>query len=171
MSRDARFVPGVMFDWMGTLYDPEAEELYPGVIEVLEHLKVAYYRRGIVSIVRIDIKKECLDQIERTGASSYVSDVLVTRERDKFFVCNELLNLWGIDPQYLYVVDDRCAPRRSLHWGSIVGANLVWMRRGRYKDEMPIGYEVTHVITDIRELPAVLNLPPIAICRRRNSLN
>jgi FMN phosphatase YigB (HAD superfamily) len=142
----------IIFDWGGTLHDPMAKELFPGTVEVLDKLSKAY-TLALVSLAKSQPYAERMKSIEENGIVPYFKKILVDEE-DKDDLYEKLVRDFNMKPENIAVVDDRTI--RGIAWGNRRGTMTVWVKRGRFANELPneITGEPTHTIEDLNELLA-----------------
>ncbi len=127
----------VIFDYNRTLFDPESNRLYSGAVDVLEKLK-GRFRLALVA--KGDAAR--LKQIEELGLVKYFKCIVVNKEKGLDDYKRTMATL-GVEPGEAYVVGDRVA--EEIRMGNTLGAVTVWLRNGKFKDELP---------KDKNELPA-----------------
>lgn len=135
-----------IFDWKRTLYDPESAELTEGVIELLEHLNQENSNRLIlVGKGSDDMHRE----VKRLGVGNYFADIKF-QEGDKdtsLFI--EFID--KNDPKNTVFVGDRA--RSELAVGNSLGATTIWVKQGKFSEELPIDpvYVPTHTVCSLGE--------------------
>ena len=129
-------IEAIIFDWGRTLYDSEREALFPEVPGLLPHLARSY-RLAIVSLVSSDYERRAAERraaLRAMGLEPYFAAVrFVAADKDRAYT--ETLAELGVGPAAVAIVDDRA--RRGIAWGNRHGATTVWLRRGRFADEIP----------------------------------
>ena len=144
----------IIFDWGRTLYDPDAKSLLSGASETLQILK----RKHLLAVVALasdgDIERR-QRALKESGIETLFSLVLFGAE-NKDALYKQALNDLQINPSEVVIVDDRVI--RGVRWGNQNGAKTIWLRRGKFSEELPDADtgEPTHTITDISELVGLL---------------
>lgn len=118
----------VIFDYNRTLFNPENNELYPAVVEVLEKLKGRF---KLALVAKGDADR--LKQIEELGLANYFECIIVNKEKGLGDYKKTMEKL-GVEPEEAYVVGDRVA--EEIKMGNLLGAVTVWFRNGKFKDEL-----------------------------------
>ena len=153
-----RHVEGLIFDWGRTLYDPEAGAPFPDAPLVLDAL-AATYRRAIVSLVsgddyraRVAARHDVLR--EHDLARHFAAILFGQSDKDRLY--REALALLALTPAKVAVIDDRVI--RGVAWGNRHGATTIWLRNGKFRDEVPSTQTgtPTHTICRLEELPGLL---------------
>ncbi|MBP6883565.1 MAG: HAD hydrolase-like protein [Microgenomates group bacterium] len=118
----------IIFDWKRTLYDPDSQKLCEGAVELLKYL----------SLQKIDLvlvgkgQPNTIQDVIRLGLSQYFSKIFFVgtlKSKDIFspFITNPPLDT--------YVVGDRI--RSEIILGKELGTTTVWIRLGKFADEVP----------------------------------
>lgn len=124
----------VIFDYGRTLYDQEGGKFFPEVRKILEYLHPKY-RLAIVSITNEGAPPEArLKALEKAGIRKFFSTIFF-HEKDKDELLERVLQETGVKPSELILVDDRA--KRSITWGNKRGAITIWLRKGRFAQELP----------------------------------
>lgn len=154
-------IDAIIFDWGRTLYDSEVGALFPEVPELIPRLARSY-RLAIVSLVSGDYAARSaarLAMLRDSGLESHFAAVrFVASDKDRAY--DETLAELGVAPSAVAIVDDRA--RRGIAWGNRHGATTIWLRRGRFADELPDAAtgDPTHTLGAIGELAALLLRDP-----------
>jgi len=145
----------IIFDWGRTLYDPETDGLFVGVAELVPEL-AKYYSLVLVSLAKNDSPEERRRKIEESGIAKHFKLVLVGGE-DKDEMYEKVLKELAVTPENIVVVDDRML--RGIAWGNRRGARTVWLRKGKFSDELPTE-ETGHPTFTVSDITEVKNLLP-----------
>lgn len=147
----------IIFDWGRTLYDPDAEDLFAGVREILPELAIGH-RLFIVSLAskgadEIVRRKE---MIKDFGIEEYFDDIFFAKE-DKDFLYEELYQKHALLPNETAIIDDRMI--RGVAWGNRQGATTVWFRNGKFANEIPTKEtgDPTYIISQFTELENIFS--------------
>ncbi len=163
-------IKAIIFDWGRTLYDSDAGMLFPGVHALLSALS-RRYALAVVSLVTGDYTARVAERREilrHVGLDRFFSLLLfVPTNKDAAYA--EALVTLGVQANEIAIVDDRA--RRGIAWGNRHGATTIWLRRGRFADELPDAEtgEPDHTLAEIGELGPLLLLRPTQLPRQRIS--
>ncbi len=142
-----------IFDFKWTLFEPEAANLYPISIGILEQLKQQY---KLVLITQagenIEARK---NEVARLGLEKYFETVKIIRKKD-IGVFKDILAEFNVESNDVFVVDDKVTA--GITFGNTLGMNTIWVRQGKNKNLLPSQKteEADHTIEGISELPALL---------------
>ncbi len=122
----------VIFDYTNTLYDVDNDKLYPEVVGVLKELQKRGVKLAVVS--RAPNLEERLKEFKDLDLNKYfqVVDVVLRGETKE---PKNTLDKLGVKADNCLVVGDRV--RSEILEGNKIGCKTVWIRRGRFRDEMP----------------------------------
>lgn len=125
-------IKAVIFDYSWTLYNPETDSLYPGVIELLKKLHKSGYKLAVISKAG-DISKR-LDEMAGMGLSKYFEVIeAVSIGQAKEF--SSVLKKLGVKGKECLVVGDRI--KSEISEGNKIGATTVWFKNGEFTFEEP----------------------------------
>lgn len=151
-------VAGLIFDWGRTLHDPDAGAPFPDAPPVLTAL-AATYRLAIVSLVSGDdygaiVAARHAVLREHDLTRHFAAILFGQGDKDRLY--REALGLLALAPAHVAVIDDRVV--RGIAWGNRHGATTVWLRNGKFRDEVPSDATgiPTHTICRLGELPDLL---------------
>jgi len=151
-------VVGVIFDWGRTLYDPDVGAPFPDAPLVPASL-AATYRLAIVSLVSGDdytargaARHAVLEEYDL--ARHFAAILFGQENKDRLY--REALDRLALPPTRVAVIDDRVI--RGVAWGNRHGAMTIWLRKGKFRDELPSGQAglPTHTIHQLTELLGLL---------------
>jgi FMN phosphatase YigB (HAD superfamily) len=154
-------IKAIIFDWARTLYDPETNQEFSNAVDILEYCTQKKYRLALVSLVT---KKENLpgtsletrnQQIKTSPLSKYFEKILTT-EDDKNSILDETVKHFGLSNSEILIVDDRTI--RGILYGNQRGISTVWLRRGKFANELPNEEtgQPTYTIHSLTELKNIL---------------
>ncbi len=144
----------IIFDWGRTLYDNDANALFPETIRLLQYL-APKYTLAIVSLA-LDGDFERRQKIMREhDLERYFASILFTAT-DKDALYAKTLGQLGIAPQETVIVDDRMV--RGIAWGNHHGTTTIWLQKGKFAEELPneTTGQPTHIIHNLAELYSIL---------------
>lgn len=136
----------VIFDYNRTLFDPDSNQLFPGVIGLLGRLKA---KLKLALVAKGDDSRR--NQIQELGIEEYFDVIIVNQSKstDDYKNCMEKM---GVNPAEAYVVGDRVY--EEIKMGNSLGAVTVWLKAGKFRDEPPRSPEEQpkFIISDLDEL-------------------
>lgn len=114
----------VIFDFMRTLYDPDADGLMKGALELLTTLKGLGVRMVLVSMADGYDRKA---QLQRLGLDSFFEEVHIVprKDEDLFEYC---IASFGLPNESIAVVGDH--PFKEIAIGNRLGLFTIWLRGG-----------------------------------------
>ena len=148
----------VIFDWGRTLYDTDRAALFPAAAGVVEQLSARYTLAIVALITRGDVAAGAEERRVILWASwleRHFSALLFARE-DKDSLYPLALRRLRLSPGEVAIVDDRVI--RGVRWGNRAGATTIWLRRGKFAQEVPDEETgaPTHTIADLGQLLEIL---------------
>ncbi len=140
-------IEGILFDWVGTLYERNKGP-YSDANRALKELKKKY-TLGLVTLSKNRSQRTL--QIGTSGLMPYFRCVLIVEQKtpEKLLECMEEM---GTTPETTAIVDDRTI--RGIQAGNEIGCPTYWIRRGDYAHETPTDEtgEPDHIITTVADL-------------------
>lgn len=135
------------------MHDPETDTLFPGVFELIRELSKDYLL-VLISLAVTASSEKRRESIEESGIAKYFKLILVNEENKDEMYERALAEL-GVKPEEVAVVDDQVC--RGIRWGNSRGAMTIWLKRGKFADELPTKEtgDPAQVIGDIRELSPI----------------
>jgi len=119
----------IIFDYNRTIYDPESGSQYPEVQDLLAELR----KRGFKTFLISKGDEERRMQITELGLLSLFDDITVVKEKSR----EDFQRYIELCPAgtKVYVVGDRV--RKEIRFGNELGAKTVWLKKGKFSDELP----------------------------------
>lgn len=154
-------IRGIIFDWGGTLWNNENDQLFPDAKEILEYLKQKGYRISLLSRIQPEsgIWHETFDgrrkRIKDAGFESYFDKVEISTKKEREEI-DSINQLWNFDCKNLLSVGDRV--RVDVKLANEIGMQSVWFRKGRYA-EMFLTSETgapNYIISSLSELRSIV---------------
>ncbi len=144
----------IFFDWGRTLYDPETEELFDGVPNLLEELSKKYLL-VVISLAANEPVEARRARVENSGVMRKFKLISIGAE-DKDEMYEKALSDLGITARDVVVVDDRVV--RGIAWGNQHGAQTIWVKKGKFSGEVPTQEtgEPNFIVTDIKNIKELL---------------
>lgn len=147
----------VIFDWGSTLFNSEEDALFSETKPTLEYLHSKGFSMAIVSLATAGPTKieERLNIIKQEKLEKYFESIKFNiSNKDQMY--QDTLTELKVDPADVVIVDDRVV--RGISWGNAHGCKTVWLRQGRFANELPNEFtgEPEYVIHTIGELSSVL---------------
>ena len=141
----------IVFDWGRTLFDNDANALFPDTKELLAHLAMKY----TLTIVSIS-KPEHIEHRERVinehSLRPVFASIMFVGSNEKDAAYAKTLQQLGVAPQETVIVDDRVV--RGIAWGNRNGGTTIWLKKGKFGNELPNEKTgtPTHTIHELKEL-------------------
>ena len=144
----------IIFDWGRTLFDNDNNMLFPETKELVAHL-AKNYTLAIVSLAKDGDFERRWRVIRNENLEPHFASILFTAG-DKDALYAETLTELAVAPQDTTIVDDRTL--RGIAWGNKNGARTIWVKKGKFADELPneTTGEPTHTIRRLDELYSIL---------------
>lgn len=117
----------IIFDFNRTLYQPELGRLIPKTKTVLAQLKKRGYKLILVARAAPGRKK----LIKQLGITRYFNKIITTSNKSQAL----FKNLASNRPVSCIVVGDRI--KKEIAIGNSLKMTTVWLRQGRFRNEMP----------------------------------
>lgn len=123
-------ISSVIFDWKRTLYDPDSRALLEGAREILATL----HKHSLPLTLVGKGGNDMYDEVKRLNVGHYFENVVFqegTKEDSLFkpFVSKP-------HPSSVLFIGDRI--KSELAAGKRLGATTIWVRQGKFADEMPV---------------------------------
>lgn len=136
----------IIFDYYRTLFNPDTDSLYAGVIEVVKKLS---QKNDLFLVSRNEPGRAT--RLKEFGIHKYFQKSIFVEEKTK--EAFETLAKKGIRT---IVVGDRV--KQEIALGNQLGLTTVWVRQGKFADELPSveGERPNYMIQDIRELTDII---------------
>lgn len=136
----------IIFDYNRTIFNPDTNNLYDGVLEILKKLSINH---ELLLVSKNELTRD--DTINKLGISSYFRKIVLVEEKTKKI----FTDLVG-DSKDVLVVGDRI--KGEIYLGNLLGLNTIWIRQGKFsnetfstEDEKP-----DYIINDIKELLEII---------------
>ena len=136
----------IIFDYNRTIFNPETQELYPGVFELLNYL---YNRHDLFLISHIEKGRE--DVISGFGIEKFFKKIIFA-ESKSIQIFSEIIKT---KTKQTIIVGDRI--RGEIAIGNELRCITVWLKQGKFKEEGPRNKreKPTYTINDISELKEI----------------
>lgn len=124
-------IKGVIFDWIGTLYERD-KGLFPDSERVVIELSGRGYKLGLVSLAKDEEARD--REIIASGIHHYFAAVIVSDKKTpaQYMQCMDEMKT---APEDTSIVDDRT--RRGIQIGNKLGCRTFWISEGEYAHELP----------------------------------
>ncbi len=115
---------GIIFDWVGTLYQFDGKGLFPYSERVLRKLH-RDYRLSLIPVTKFDID-ERLKEIRGSGLSQYFRNIIIDiiRYPEQYLDCMKKM---GTNPKTTLIVSDKV---ENIELGNRLGCETIWIRSG-----------------------------------------
>ncbi len=136
-----------IFDWKRTLYNTDTAKLIEGAVELLEYLSQENGSRLILVGKGSD---DTHREVKRLGVESYFTDIKFQEGDKDTALFTDFVDVNS--PKDTIFIGDRA--RSELAVGNSLGATTIWVRQGKFSDELPENpaYEPTHIVGSLREV-------------------
>ena len=124
-------IEGIIFDWIGTLYERNKGP-FPFSEKVLRELKKKY-KLGLISLAKHDRDKR-EKEIKDSDLTKYFDFIMIdnTKHSYQYKLC---MTQMKTTPENTAIVDDRVI--RSIKTGNGLGCQTYWIQKGEYEKELP----------------------------------
>jgi FMN phosphatase YigB (HAD superfamily) len=146
-------IKAAIFDYGQTIHDPDSDQLFPNVTDVIEYLKKNNIKLALVS--RTEDVEGRHKNIKRLGLDKHFDLIKVFPVHiAKNF--SEVLDNLKVLPHETLVIGDRI--KSEITEGNKVGATTIWLRHGKWHDEEPENEKEkpVHTIHSMKELLELL---------------
>ncbi len=147
----ATFQRGIIFDWIGTLYEHNHGQAEHA--EAMLDLLSGAYSLSLISLSKDIPARE--KEITSSGLRPYFKHIIVARQKlpEQYEKCMEVM---GTTAQTTWIVDDRT--KRGIAIGTKLGCKTIWLQNGEYAHELPDATtgKPTKVIHNLQELTSIL---------------
>jgi ribonucleotide monophosphatase NagD (HAD superfamily) len=118
----------LIFDWKRTLYNPDTKELEAGAKEILKFCNENGFPLYLVGKGGRDMHAE----VGRLGISGNFVEIVFWEGAKEDGVFKQFMSS---DPRETLFIGDRIQSELAL--GKSLGATTLWVRQGKFSDEMP----------------------------------
>jgi FMN phosphatase YigB (HAD superfamily) len=135
----------IIFDWKRTLYNPDDKNLIDGAVAILKFFKDKGMYIAVVGKGNTDMYKE----VERLGVSPYFNHVAFREGTKDIELFEEVVDIAG-SGETLFIGD---RVRSELEVGNRLGCRTVWIKQGKFADEVPENshQEPTYTVASLKE--------------------
>ena len=119
-------ITSIIFDWKRTLYDPENGVLLEGAEEILEKHKIPLILVGKGGT-------EMYDEVKRLGIAHHFKHIVFQEGAKEDTLFKPFIP--ESNSSSVLFIGDRI--RSELAVGKRLGATTIWVRQGKFADEMP----------------------------------
>lgn len=140
----------IIFDFNRTIYDPEANTLYPIVPKLLKTLRRNGFELHLVS--RANNSRSQL--IKDLGLNESFNSAVITKSKS-LSDFKKLLEGEEVNKEMSFVIGDRV--KEEIRYGNLLGLKTVWLQKGRFADEFPESEQEKPSFT-IKNLKELLDL-------------
>lgn len=136
----------IIFDYNRTIFDPETDNLYPGVLELLQKLS-AKYQLFLISRNEPARKR----RLEELNIKNYFQKISFVNEKSK-----QVFEEIGGNTKNVIVVGDSISDEIKI--GNQLGFITVRLKKGKFSSEIPKNKDefAKYEITDINELESII---------------
>lgn len=136
----------IIFDYNRTIFDPDTDNLYSGVLELFKKISI---KHGLFLISRNEPSRK--DRLEKLNIKKYFQKVLFVNEKSKHL----FKEITG-DTKNVIVVGDSISDEIKI--GNQLGFITVRLKKGKFATEIPKNKNefAKFEITDINELETII---------------
>ncbi len=136
----------IIFDYNRTIFDPETDDLYPGVLDLLKRL---FQENELFLVSRNEPERK--NRVRELGIEKYFQEMLFVDEKTEGIFAEI-----AADSKMVVVVGDSI--RDEIRIGNLLGFVTVRVAKGIFKMQKPEDENQTadYEIADIRELEKII---------------
>lgn len=123
------YMYSIIFDWKRTLYNPDTTELVNDAKELLEYAKSETSKLILIG----KGAQEMHDEVERLGVKDFFSDIIFQEGKKDPEMFKQFIS--PNNSKDTMFIGDRI--RSELAVGRELGASTIWVRNGKFADELP----------------------------------
>jgi len=138
----------IIFDYNRTIFNPEIDALYTGVLELLKELSD---RHSLVLVSKDEIGRE--NKLKDFGIAQYFENTVFVKEKT-----NEVFKNLVKDDEKVLVIGDRV--RGEISVGNQLGFITIWVKQGKFANEIPQNQNEipNHAIDEIKQLSEIIKI-------------
>jgi|TARA_B100000315_G_C14548687_1_gene574563 FMN phosphatase YigB (HAD superfamily) len=143
-------IKAIFLDWLNTLYNYKAQELFPDAIDLLKYLKPKY-KLAVMSQSDdpIPIRVKAIESL----TPNFFDEIFITKgSKDALY--EEALKKFNLNPEEVAVIDDRVI--KGIQWGNKRKVTTIWMKRNDYEPPTEVTGQPTHTVTELEQLKEIL---------------
>jgi len=144
----------IIFDYGGTIYNPQINQLYQGVEELLSKLRESSFELALVSKAE-DITQR-LNDFKRFHLEKYFKIMeVVSDKKPKEFI--HILKKFNVQPQQCLIIGDYV--KSEIKEGNKIGTKTVWIKNGEFPNILPQTQQEkpNYTIESLEELIPLIN--------------
>ena len=119
----------IIFDWKRTLYDPDKKELISGAGTLLKYLKSKNIHLVLIGKGGDDMHEE----VSRLEVGKYFDKIIFAEGEKDLQIFTKFI--FKDNPKSTVIIGDRV--RSELEIGNKLGATTIWVKQGKFADELP----------------------------------
>lgn len=136
----------IIFDYNRTIFNPDTNNLYDGVLGVLNKLSASH---DLFLVSKYESRRK--DTINKLGINDYFKKVILVKEKtlDIFSSLTE-------GDKNVFVVGDRV--KGEIYLGNLLGFKTVWIKQGKFSNDVytKIEEKPDYIIEEIKQLIEIL---------------
>jgi FMN phosphatase YigB (HAD superfamily) len=142
-------IKGIIFDFNRTLYDPDTQQLTPGVLKILDTLIKDGYKLCLLSKKTKDERRE---QIAQLGLDKYFLNIQVVEGEKTESNLQECTRIMNTTYSQTAIVGDRV--KSEIRLGNILGMKTIWYKSGKFANETPQNAleQPKYIITNLEDM-------------------
>jgi FMN phosphatase YigB (HAD superfamily) len=138
----------IIFDYNRTIFNPETNSLYDGVLKLLESL---YLNHSLVLVSKDELGREVM--LKNMGIAKYFINTIFVKEKTV-----EVFKSLVKNDEKILVVGDRV--RGEICIGNQLGFITIWVAQGKFANEIPQNENEipNHTIEEIKQLNKIIKI-------------
>ena len=136
----------IIFDYNRTIFNPDTNNLYDGVLGVLNKLSASH---DLFLVSKYESRRK--DTINKLGINDYFKKVILVKEKT--------LDIFSSLTEYdknVFVVGDRV--KGEIYLGNLLGFKTVWIKQGKFSNDVytKIEEKPDYIIEEIKQLIEII---------------
>lgn len=127
-----RETDAVIFDFNRTIYDPKTEKLMEGAVRLIHHLQKRKVKLALLTRTTDDKRRQLIKSL---GLDSLFDEIVLTEEKKQEHHFFSLTKKMDVAAERCVVLGDRV--KSEIVIGNKLGMKTIWLRRGKFKKEIP----------------------------------
>lgn len=136
----------IIFDYNRTIFNPDTNNLYDGVLEVLNKLSSNH---DLFLVSKYESRRK--DTINKLGINDYFKKVILVKEKTL-----DIFSSLTKGDKNVFVVGDRV--KGEIYLGNLLGFKTVWIKQGKFSNDVytKIEEKPDYIIEEIKQLIEIL---------------
>lgn len=140
----------VIIDFNRTLFNPDKNEFFDGVFDLLKCLKERQWKLALISV-------ENEERLNKIGPISSFFEIIKVVEEKNVQNFGEIITILRVNPNEILVIGDRI--KEEITIGKKLGMKALWLKKGKFAEELPTITEENPDFTfaNLQEIISFLN--------------